>query len=288
MDNNVLIEVIKGGVSAANSTLSAIVGSLITTLFLRKDTRTVEFEKIKAAKFEEAIDDLLKSGKMSYLEFYKCKNYLEIVKKAEEKLQTEESSDTQQTYDFDWFVRFYEYSNCISSEDMQKIWASILAREVSKPGAISISLLHSLSMMNKEQALLFCNISRFAMRDINDMPLLLLFVSTNRESYKKSGITPENLRELERLGLLDCDFKSEFIFLKKKVFRTGNKVIEVVGDANNSEKIKAGNVNFTKDGQALYDVIDDVFKEYRRDILDYTISKFKSRNCRVIINNKEM
>lgn len=288
MDNNVLIELIKGGISDVNTTLNAIVGALITTIFLRKDTSTTEFEKIKAAKFSEVLDDLLKGGKMSYLEYHECKNWLEIAKKADKKLQTEETSATQQIYDLDWFFRFYKYSNCISSDDMQEIWASILAREVSKPGSISISLLHSLSVMSKEQAQLFCNISRFALRDIKDTPILLLFVSANRASYKKSGITPENLKELERLGLLDCDFKNEFIFFKKKVFKTGNKVVEVFGDKDNSEKIKAGNVNFTKDGQALYGVIDDGFKEYRRDILDFTISRFKSRNCRVIINKKEM
>lgn len=290
MDNMELIELIRGGIGVVSSSISAIVGALITTLFLRKDTKALEFEKIKAAKFGEVIAELLSSGKMSYLEYYKCNNFLKIAKKADNiKIFEDKDSDKQISYDFDWFVRFYDYASCVSNEDMQEIWASILAREVSKPGTNSISLLHSLSMMSKEQAQFFCNISRFALRDIKDnIPLLLLFVSSNRQAYKSSGITPDYLKELERLGLLDCDFSSEFIFLKKKMFRTGNRSITVYGDPNNEQKIKAGNVIFTKDGQSLYSVIDDSYKEYRSDILDFTVSKFKSRNCRVIINDREI
>ena len=48
MDENTLIEVIKGGLNLANSSISAVVGAVITTLFLRKNTKTSEFEKIKA------------------------------------------------------------------------------------------------------------------------------------------------------------------------------------------------------------------------------------------------
>ncbi|MBQ2140285.1 MAG: hypothetical protein II433_04255 [Acidaminococcaceae bacterium] len=82
MDQNSLIEIIKGGISAVNSTLSAFVGAFFTTLFLRKDTKTTEFEKIKAGKFGEAIDQMLKNGKMTYLEYYKCNNFLDICKQS--------------------------------------------------------------------------------------------------------------------------------------------------------------------------------------------------------------
>ena len=291
MDENTLIEVIKGGIGLANSSISAIVGALISTLFLRKNTKTSEFEKIKAVKFSSVIDELLDSGKMTYLEYYKYSNFLTIAKKADEKhLSTpEDINEDHNTYDFDWFVRFYDYASNISNEEMQEIWASILAREVNYPGTTSISLLHALSMMNQDQAMFFCNISRFVLKDIKyNTPHLLLFVSSNREAYKSSNITPDRLKELERLGLIDCDFISEYIFLNKKVLRIGNKNITIYGDPDNEHKIKAGNVKFTRDGQTLYAAIDDSFKSYRNDILDFTISKFKARNCRVIINDREV
>ena len=292
MEDQIWLEVIKGGISLANTTIGAIVGALLTTIFLRKNTKTTEFEKIKNAKFTEVTEDLLKDGKMSYLEFYKCNNFLKVAKKADElhkaSDRTSESSIEKAPYDFDWFVRFYEYTSCVSNEEMQSIWASVMAREVDNPGSFSLSLLNSLSLMTKDEALLFCNISRFALRDVDYSPLPLLFVSTNRKAYEGSGITPERLKQLQRLGLIDCDFNKEYIYVNKKVFKSGNKVITVYGDPKNDNKILAGNVVFTSDGVALYSIVDDDYKRYRSDILDFTVEKFKHRNCRVFINDKEV
>lgn len=88
--------------------------------------------------------------------------------------------------------------------------------------------------------------------------------------------------------MVDCDFNSEFVYLKKKVLRTGNKNITIYGDPENGEKIKAGNVNFTKDGQLLYAAVDEEFKQYRADIMDFTVEKLLARNCKVYINDREV
>lgn len=288
MDGNALIEIIKGGLPIFNSTVSAIAGAVVTTLFLRKNTSTTEFEKIKAGKFKDVIDNLLDNGKMSYLEYYKCKNFLQIAQKADN-MCGEESTAPQGFHDFDWFIRFYEYASNIGNEEMQILWAKVLAGEVQRPNTTSVTLLHTLSMMQQEQALAFRNVSRFALMDINDdFAHLLLFISTNRESYEKENITPTLLKELERLDLIECTFSDEYIFKQKKVFRAGNKVITIYGDPENYGKIKAGNVKFTRDGQLLYSALDKDSKRYRSDILDFTITKFQRRNCRVIINDREV
>ena len=257
-------------------------------LFLRKNTQTTEFEKIKAGKFSEVVDQLLNSGKMSYLEYYKCKNFLQIAQKADSMCDKESNAD-QEYHDFDWFIRFYEYSSNIGNEEMQILWAKVLAGEVQRPNTTSLTLLHTLSMMQQEQASAFRNVSRFALMDIKgDFAHLLLFISTNRESYEKENITPTLLKELERLDLIECTFSDEYIFKRKKVFRTGNKIITIYGDPENHGKIKAGNVKFTRDGQLLYSALDEDSKRYRSDILDFTITKFQRRNCRVIINDREV
>ena len=290
MNEQTFLEVVKGGLSLGSSTISAIVGALLTTIFLRKNTEITEFKKIQAAKFWEVKEELYKQGKISHLEYFKCNNFLKIAKIADEVNQAtpKEEVEEEKEYEFDWFVKFYDYASCISNEEMQALWASILAREVAEPGNISLSLLNALSLMSKSQAQSFCNISRFALRDVDFSPILLLFVSTNREAYKNSGITPESLKELERLGLIDCDFNKEFVFFTKKVLRTGNRIITVFGDPNNRKRIKAGNAVFTKDGEALYAVIDDTYKQYRSDLLDFTVVRFKNRNCQVMINEREV
>ena len=172
---------------------------------------------------------------------------------------------------------------------MQLIWAKLLAEEANNPGSINPSLLHTMSIIRYEQAQFFCNISRFALREFkkNDAHLLL-FVSTNRKAYANSKITPSKLKDLERLGLIECEFEKEHIFEKKKILATGNKVLTIYGDPKYDNKIKAGNVNFTYDGQRLYSIIDHNYKKYRSDILEFIIAKLKIRNCTVIVNESKI
>lgn len=287
MNENALIEVLKGGISTMGSSVSAVVGAIITTLFLRKNTETTEFEKIKAGRFESVIDKLLDSGRMSYLEYYKCKNFLMIAKKADE-MYTEDQNSHHKEYDFDWFIRFYDYSSNISDQEMQDFWARLLAKEIENPKSVSLTLLHALFMMRQEQAHSFCNISQFAFMDAsNKLAHLLLFISTNKKAYLGDGITHEKLKELERLGLVECSFSKEYHFNSKVKFRTGNRIVTVYGNPKNN-KILAGNTIFTKDGQRLYSLLDREIKMYNADILDFAITSFKTRGCRVIINDKEV
>ena len=189
----------------------------------------------------------------------------------------------------DWMDFFFEKAKLVSSNEMQLIWAQLLAEEANNPGSISFSLLHSLSIMTFEQAQFFCNISRFALREYKkDSVNLLVFYSSNYKAYNNSKIDDKKLKELERLGLIICDFNNEFIFHNKKIFSIGNRLLTIYGDPNNENKIKAGNAEFTVDGQLLYKIIDQSFKGYNDSIIDFIIKKFKRRGCRVLVDNSDV
>ena len=66
----------------------------------------------------------------------------------------------------------------------------------------------------------------------------------------------------------------------------GNKVIEIYGNPRNQDKINVGNVRFTRNGQVLYIIVDDVYKGYNNHILEFMIERLKQRNCKIIINEK--
>lgn len=191
--------------------------------------------------------------------------------------------------DEDWLNFYFDKVRIVSDEVVRDIWSRILAEEINEHGTVSLSLLHILSIMSKEQATVFSNIARFCMREYKGTKIHpLIFLSTNVEAYENSKITHKKLRELERLGLIDCSFKNEYIFHKKKVLVSGNHVITLYGDPSNKNKIKAGNVIFTEDGATLYSIVSDTLIKYRPDILDFSVSKFKTRNCKVLINGKEV
>lgn len=129
---------------------------------------------------------LLQSGKMTYLEYYRCKNFLSIAEKADKYLNQDhiqveaapvsndnyegaKNYDNQESnkfdHDFDWFVKFYDYSCLVSDEEMQKIWAAIFCREIVSARSVSLSLLSTLSIMDASQAKCFCNISKHVLLD---------------------------------------------------------------------------------------------------------------------------
>ena len=67
--------------------------------------------------------------------------------------------------DPDWTARFFDHAQDVSSEDMQKIWAKILAGEVESPGRTSLRTLETLRNMTKGDAQMFRDVCDFVIRD---------------------------------------------------------------------------------------------------------------------------
>ena len=80
MNGTEIISFLSNNAPAIVSGTAPIVGAIITSIFLRSNTATTEFEKIKAGKFDEMIEELLKNGQMTYTEYYKANNFLKIAK----------------------------------------------------------------------------------------------------------------------------------------------------------------------------------------------------------------
>lgn len=70
----------------ASPTVQGVVSSLITTLFLRKGEKIKVMEELKKKEFEKVLEELLETGKLSYVELYKCRNFLKIAKQADERI----------------------------------------------------------------------------------------------------------------------------------------------------------------------------------------------------------
>lgn len=182
------------------STVSAIAGSLITAIFLRHNTAAKEFEKIKAGQLKEAADELLKSGKMTYTEYYKANNFLTVAQKADEYYSQNSKTPVDEPYDFDWFVRFYEAVGNVSNEQMQEIWAKILSGEISRPGTFSLRTIEVLKNLSQKDAELFGKICSFAIhsREHIFIPFYDSYLDECRISYS-------DIMRLDELGLINSN-----------------------------------------------------------------------------------
>lgn len=183
--------------------INAISGAIIGALFLRSNTSKREFEKIKSGRLNEVVEDLLASGEMTYTEFYNAKNYLEIAQKADEKIaseQVDEEKHGNESFSFDWFVRFYKAAGNISNEEMQSIWASILSGEVSCPGTYSLRTIDILRNISRREAELFTDICSHCICAGER-----LFLPHYPSYLEKNDIKYSDLLLLDEIGLISSN-----------------------------------------------------------------------------------
>lgn len=74
MSGNEIIKLIESNLPIMKTEVNAVIGGIFTAIFLRKNTATSEFEKIKAGEFKTVLEDLLQSGRIIYTELCKANN----------------------------------------------------------------------------------------------------------------------------------------------------------------------------------------------------------------------
>ena len=230
--------------------IQLLVQSVIVSIFLRNNISTKEFETIKAGQLNEALTQLLNSGKMTYTELYKANNFLSIAKIADEKYCKKKEYNSNTVYDFDWFINYYENVGNVSDEIMQDIWARILAQEVDEPNSISIKTLNILKSIGKKEALLFQKLSDFALK-YNDA----YFIPNIQEYLDKNNIEYSDILLLDEYGLINNNplIGLNFIVDKEYVLITNsdNMGIVVRSEEDNERKMTFNCYTYTSSGNAI-------------------------------------
>ena len=116
-------------------------------------------------------------SRLTFQEQKRTKNIQSVVEMAAERLKDQEVNDHK--VDHDWVARFFADIQDITSEQMQRLWAKILAGEIETPGRTSLHTLMILKNMTQNDAKLFTNMSRFVFGDA-------IFTGEDTEEYMKS------------------------------------------------------------------------------------------------------
>ena len=88
---------------------------------------------------------------MTATEYYKTKNFLSIAEKADKYLLKNNPS-VQESFDFDWYSKFYEYSGNISNPIIQDIWARIFAGQINEPNSCSYLTLEKIRYLSPQDS----------------------------------------------------------------------------------------------------------------------------------------
>lgn len=190
--------------AVVNTAVPMVVQGVMTILFAEQNSSSVAMEQIQSGNFSSAIKALASEGKLTAYDYYKWNNILKIAQKANDELREDAVMATSE-FDFDWFLRFFEAAGNIRAEDMQHLWAKVLAGEIKQPGCFSLRTVEALRNMTAREALAFKNASELVLQESDGT--FFLFCDTDLSDAtinQKYGLTMDAILTLEGIGLISA------------------------------------------------------------------------------------
>lgn len=138
--------------------ISSAVGALYEPMRIRKKAKAEAEAEVEAAiiRIKGALElqeiAARASERINILELRRQNNIQSIVGKAVRQLP---DSVSEEAVDEDWVVQFFNYCQDVSNEEIQLIWARLLAGEVAQPGSYSPRTLHLVRLLRPSDAILF-------------------------------------------------------------------------------------------------------------------------------------
>jgi hypothetical protein len=112
--------------------------------------------------------------------------------------QLKETSNPRDIED-DWIANFFDKCRIVSDEEMQSLWAKVLAGEANSPGMYSKRTVNFLNSIDKTDARLFTSLCGFGWF-LNEMVPLIFDV--RNPIYNNQGINFNTLTHLDDIGLV--------------------------------------------------------------------------------------
>ena len=176
--------------------------------------------------------------------------------------------------DNDWITNLFEKCRIVSDEQMQSLWARVLATEANTPGTLSKRTVNLLSDFDKSDAELFTTLCGFCWEIEN---ITLLVFDTNAEIYEKHGINIDTLNHLETIGLIHFERTSSLTLGKspKAMSYYGKRLDFSIPESIIDAAFYIGHARLTKIGEELFLICGskpvDGFYEYVKEQFGYLL-----------------
>jgi len=234
--------------------VSSAVGGLFRPVQLTRIAKAEAKVALIQAKSEIELTDLKQRAMNRFVneEAQRQENMESITNKAIPNL--DDQSDPDQM-DNDWVTNFFDKSRIVSDEEMQDLWAKVLAREANKPGSYSKRTISFLSNMDKKDAIHFQNLCSFVW-DLDGLQPLIFDLFT--PIYNEHGINFSTLSHLADIGLIKFEHISGFSktgFPERAVVaHYGDRPLVLAGNLQKDDKLPIGHVLLTQLGKELVSV----------------------------------
>ncbi len=185
---------------------SSAIGGVFEPWQIKRVAKAEAEASLIKAENEIEITDLHRRAMHRFVEeeANRQENMEEITKKSLPHLNDESNPDQMED---DWITNFFEKSRIISNDEMQGLWAQVLAGEANSPGTFSKRTVNLLSDLDKKDAEIFQTLCRFGWFVGGFSPLIF---DSQAEIYNNLGIDFESLSHLDSLGLIQFNGISGF------------------------------------------------------------------------------
>lgn len=178
--------------------VSSAVGGIFEPWQIKRVAKAEAEASLIKAKSEIEITDLHRRAMHRFVEeeANRQENMEAITQKAIPQLR--DGSDPNEMED-DWVTNFFDKSRIISDNEMQDIWASVLAGEANSPGTYSKRTVNFLGDLDKRDAELFsalCSFGWFV------GPFTPLIFDDQAAIYNDKGLNFNTLTHLDSIGLI--------------------------------------------------------------------------------------
>ncbi|MFL6373817.1 MAG: DUF2806 domain-containing protein [Pyrinomonadaceae bacterium] len=232
------------------------IGGVCAPWQVRRMARADAEAAIVKAGSDIEVDELKKRALARFIdeEARKQENIEEITAKA---IPLLEAGAQPENIDNDWIVNFFDKSRIISDQQMQELWARILAGEANRSGSFSRKTINRMSDIEKADADMFSDLCRFKWSIGKNSRALTLVLDVENEIYKNNEILFGRLGHLETVGLIKFDSHGGFTLqnLGKPVKATyfGKELI-LDSEIDEENRLPIGEVVLTVAGMELAQV----------------------------------
>lgn len=257
------------GVSLIEKISNAIGGIARPWVTIRNAKADAEAKKILAAADIE-VDDMQQQRAMERFVLEEVRKQTIIEGITAKALPMLDDDANPKDVEDDWIAHFFDKCRLVSDQEMQLLWAKVLAGEVNTPGGFSIRTLNVISTMNRVDASIFQRLSNFVF-NIGGKDVPMIFYNKG-EIYTENGLTFPVLSYLDELGLIKFDHVAGYSLIvsdghydpcQLKYFTRSAKI---VFEGATVKKFRVGAVLFTSVGEELIEVCQpepvDGFFEY--------------------------
>ena len=179
----------------------------------------------------------------------------------------------------DWISNFFDKCRLVSDEDMQNLWAKVLAGEANESGRYSKRTVNFVATLCKTEARLFSKLCSFIWHIGTEF--VCIIKADENKILKKNGMDFDSLVHLDEIGLITFDNTKTFHKkgLPKNIkFFYFNTPIYVKFPMEKNNFLHIGNVLLSKMGKELVPIAG---AEPIPEFLDYVIDEWSKQAIKV-------